>query len=305
MTIGFDPITSECDVLKNNYFVLILSFWLLWFVDQFIVLGLEAAIMTISARGLIFELHKRRFLPVFLWARAVFYVLEVLLTIFGTYVSAADVYFIDDKVRKEKCKLAVELLTATRVFTGLSWALLLIIIILFVYYIDLCNIFSGPGEMHIDIENENELLVWAAGNLLDTNSARPVRQKLERNDSYVAIHSARNRQTKIGKATRKLYYHQSIEQKYYFKKFKRLLNCFGERDSLHTSFRDMASALSIAFHNKDYVVSDLVAGLTLLSRKQGLRDFYDQEVQRMRQVSFCNGLNIHLFLNVCSLSSGR
>ena len=179
MTIGFDPITSECDVLKNNYFVLILSFWLLWFVDQFIVLGLEAAIMTISARGLIFELHKRRFLPVFLWARAIFYVLEVLLTIFGTYVSAADVYFIDDKVRKEKCKLAVELLTATRVFTGLSWALLLIIIILFVYYIDLCNIFSGPGEMHIDIENENELLVWAAGNLLDTNSARPVRQRLE------------------------------------------------------------------------------------------------------------------------------
>ena len=83
MTIGFDPITSECDVLKNNYFVLILSFWLLWFVDQFIVLGLEAAIMTISVRGLIFELHKRRFLPVFLWARA---------------------------VRKEKCKLTVELL---------------------------------------------------------------------------------------------------------------------------------------------------------------------------------------------------
>ena len=67
----------------------------------------------------------------------------------------------------------------------------------------------------------------------------------------------------------------------------------------------MASALSIAFHNKDYVVSDLVAGLTLVSHKQGLRDFYDQEVQRMRQVSFCNGLNINLFLNLCSLSSGR
>ena len=281
MTIGFDPITSECDVLKNNYFVLILSFWLLWFVDQFIVLGLEAAIMTISARGLIFELHKRRFLPVFLWARAIFYVLEVLLTIFGTYVSAADVYFIDDTVRKEKCKLAVELLTATRVFTGLSWALLLIIIILFVYYIDLCNIFSGPGEMFF--HNLDDEQVLAARNLLDIEN-QPTQKDYIMHKSFRHSKLAR-RFTRSGHSTKRLYYHQSIEQKYYFKKFQRLWKCCRDQNLLSAAFRDIASGLSILFHNQDYVITDLIAGLKLVAEQHKMTGFYEKELERMKRVS--------------------
>ena len=235
--------------------------------------------MTISARGRIFELHKRSALPIYLCIRVVFYIVEVLLTIFGTFVASSVDLFISqqdqDSLLYQHCSYMNELLTGTKIFVGISWTLLVIIIILFLYYFDpfgMCTLHKG---LETEIEDEEQLN--RARNLLLVNSARPRRA----GGDDITVHTSR----KVGRSTRKLYYNQSVEQQYYIKKFKKLFKCFNETDSLSLAFRDIATGLSILFHgSKDYVISDLVAGLKLLSKKQDIPDYFQRESVKMREV---------------------
>ena len=296
---------SNCASLSRNVFIGAFTFVVLQIILQVIILGLETCIMCISAQGTVLETHRRRRLPVALWIRAIFFILEFFLTIYGTLLITSDtntrlfqkVYTAVGNVGDEMTNLNM---TTQRENSGLyldctgtfeeesvkglvavSWILQIIISVWFIVYVDPCGCFTGIGPVHLEIENEDELL---------NSSHLLTGQELKRR---TVMHRQRQRGSlklsgdirRIGASTRRFYYYQNIQQRQWLKKLSKLFCCSQGGGAFSRALKDMASGLSIIFHDSDYVLSDLVMGLKLVGQHQRTSEkYFDIEVKNMRKV---------------------
>ena len=293
---------SNCTLFSRNFFIGVFSFVVLLIVLQVIILGLETCIMCISAQGTVLETHRRRRLPVVLWIRAIFFILEFLLTIYGTLLITADpntrlfqkVYTavenenVGDEVmnlnmttqRYFDCTGAFEE-ESVKGLVAVSWILQIIISVWFIVYVDPCGCFTGIGPVHIEIENEDELL--NSGHLLTGQELkrRTVMHRQRQRGSLKLTGEIR----RIGASTRRFYYYQNIQQRQWLKKLSKLFCCSQGGGAFSRALKDMASGLSIIFQDTDYVLSDLVMGLKLVGQHQRTSEkYFSNEVKNMRKV---------------------
>lgn len=299
---------SNCTSFSRNFFIGAFAFLVLQIILQVIILGLETCIMCISAQGTVLETHRRRRLPVVLWIRAIFFIVEILLTIYGTLLITADpntrlfqkVYSAigNNDVEDEVANLNM---TTQRADSGLrldctgtfeeesvkglvavSWILQIIISVWFIVYVDPCGCFTGIGPVHLEIENEDELL--NSGHLLTGQELkrRTVMHRQRQRGSLKLTGDIR----RIGASTRRFYYYQNIQQRQWLKKLSKLFCCSQGGGAFSRALKDMASGLSIIFHDSDYVLSDLVMGLKLVGQHQRTSEkYFNLEVENMRKVS--------------------
>ena len=284
------PVAFECAEEDEQTFVLLLNLlWGAWMVNQLILIGITTAIMSVSARGTIFESHKRKHLFPLVLFRDCSVGVEALVAVFGVIISASNDIYLDKS--DGVCEAIETSLTVIRVFVAISWLFVIGFIIQSLFYFDLCNIFSGPGNLEDIVVDDDHL--ERCKSLLYVNSVRQgtTGGSDEQKDVTTASITSnyykkrRERATRRRLSTQRMFYTQQLEQNYYTQKFKRLLwCCCREDDSVLTGFKDMSTALSIMFHNKDYTISDLLAGLLLLFRQQKVQGYYERELQHMRKV---------------------
>lgn len=257
--------------------------------------------MCISAQGTVLTTSRRRRLPVVLWIRAIFFIVEILLTIYGTLLITTDPNTrlfprdspatavhrnmtensdYSDFDSSMECDGEFEE-ACVKGLVAVSWILQIIISVWFIFYVDPCGCFTGIGPVHVEIENEDEIM--NSGNLLTG-------QELKRR---TVMHRQRPRATlkltgdirRVGASTKRFYYYQSIQQRQWLKKLSKLFCCSQGGGAFSRALKDMASGLSIIFHDSDYVLSDLVMGLKLVGQHQRTSAKYlTNEVENMRKV---------------------
>lgn len=254
--------------------------------------------MCISAQGTVLTTIRRRRLPVVLWIRAIFFILEILLTIYGTLLITDDqntrlfpsvspttamhrnMTENSDLAPSMECTGEFEE-ACVKGLVAVSWILQIIISVWFIVYVDPCGCFTGIGPVHVEIENEDEIM--NSGNLLTG-------QELKRR---TVMHRQRPRGSlkltgdirRVGASTKRFYYYQSIQQRQWLKKLSKLFCCSQGGGAFSRALKDMASGLSIIFHDSDYVLSDLVMGLKLVGQHQRTSEKYlKNEVENMRKV---------------------
>ena len=243
---------------------------------------------------------KRRRLPVVLWIRAIFFFLEIILTIYGTLLITSDTntrLFPRESIRTntthsgdsqfDECDRTFEE-SVVKGLVAISWVLQIIISIWFVVYVDPCGCFTGIGPVHVEIENEDEIM--NSDNLL-TGPELKRRTVMHRHRVRGSVKlTGGARQT--GASTRRFYYYQSIQQRQWLKKLSKLFFCSKGGGAFSRALKDMASGLSIIFHDSDYVLSDLVVGLKLVGQHQRSSEkYFNIEVENMRKV--------HMSLSTC------
>lgn len=285
---------GACARFTRGAFIGALVFILLQIILQFIILGLETCIMCISAQGTVLNTTKRRRLPIVLWIRAVFFFLEIVLTIYGTLLITTDANTRlfprsstmprngtpNSDTDADGCNRTFEE-SVVQGLVAISWILQIIIAIWFVVYVDPCGCFTGIGPVHVEIENEDEIM--NSDNLL-TGPELKRRTVMHRHRVRGTVKLAGGAR-QAGASTKRFYYYQSIQQRQWLKKLGKLFCCSKGGGAFSRALKDMASGLSIIFHDSDYVLSDLVVGLKLVGQHQRSSEkYFNVEVENMRKV---------------------
>ena len=266
---------------------LLMAYTISHIIIQVIILGLEATIMSVSARGSVMEPEKRRSLPIFLGIRAVFFFLESAVILLGTALLSVDVQSQlsdadEDADESNTCSSREGvLIKPTTALVVISWFLQALIVVCFFYYIDLCGLFLSPvNSEETDLGVEEELMTNDGQLLLSADELR----------RRTVVHNGRHRVsvrfrglTRFGESTKRLYNYQGIQQRQWFKKLHRL--CCNNSGGSAKALNDIAASFAIVFQDSNYVLSDVVAGLKLLSHLHTKVDgAYQREIEYMRKV---------------------
>lgn len=273
------------DSVCLSFIQLLTSYNVSHLIVQLAILGLEAAIMCTSARGSVMETQKRRNLPIILIFRSCLFFAESAVIIFGTILLSPLVQSaISRTLNKEHytCyreeKLVKDL---TIVLIVLSWLLQTIIVIFFFYYVDLCGVCLSPMPINKDQEdgveigeNDKQLLL----------TARELRRRTVMHHGKARASLRHQTVINFGQSTKRLYHYQSIQQRQWLKKFRKL--CCNSSGGSLKALNDLAASLAIMLEDSDYVVSDIVAALKLVSELHHKTDgFYQREVEYMRKLT--------------------
>jgi hypothetical protein len=231
------------------------------------------------------ETQKRRNLPIILIFRSCLFFAESAVIIFGTILLSPLVQSaISRTLNKEHytCyreeKLVKDL---TIVLIVLSWLLQTIIVIFFFYYVDLCGVCLSPMPINKDQEdgveigeNDKQLLL----------TARELRRRTVMHHGRARASLRHQTVINFGQSTKRLYHYQSIQQRQWLKKFRKL--CCNSSGGSLKALNDLAASLAIMLEDSDYVVSDIVAALKLVSELHHKTDgFYQREVEYMRKLT--------------------
>ena len=282
LIVGIQTKSSVC----ISFVHLLMAYNISHIIIQVIILGLEATIMSVSARGSVMESEKRRSLPIFLGIRAVFFFLESAVILWGTALLSVHVQSQlsdadeDDDENNECSSREGVLIKSTTALVVISWFLQALIVVCFFYYIDLCGLFLSPvhsEEIDLGVEesmtNDGQLLL----------SAEELRRRTVVHHGRPRVSMRFRGLTRFGESTKRLYNYQGIQQRQWFKKLHRI--CCNTSGGSAKALNDIAASFAIIFQDSNYVLSDIVAGLKLLSHLHTKVDgSYQREIEYMRKV---------------------
>lgn len=194
----------------------------------FITILLETAITIFSARGTIVRTKPRKPIVHLLHFRVFVFLVEILLLIVGT-VSA---FLPTNKEDYDACSDLDNAVLVTKVIVGVSWALLFIIVIVLLIYLDPCHCYSAKVN-YSTIE-------------------RHVRNGLV--DSTIVEN------------------HWRLTHSVWEKRFRVACCIAGSDDSHQHAYREVAEIFSHLFCDTNVVMSDIAAGLVLLQKEHLVRE---------------------------------